>query len=297
MSVPTASVANDSEPDEADESPGAATGKRWRATLRNRRGEAVGMDKAEALTGLREEENRQKASGKESVPAFAKAYRDKARAGEAGAFAPGDDQATGTSGPGGGGEPPAVPPRGGGSVGGADEGGLGPLVPAASDIPDVESYDYRGPIGHASSARTEPPLPEDILRTAEVASADWPADELDKYFETQAERDLAQILRDRYGVKLRSVEGRNKPGVRTPDAVTIDGVQGVEMKEASSDRAVRTHLRWAMQQADTVVIDARRTSPDAARAGLDAALRQYGGHYREILLVLRGGRAVRWAHG
>lgn len=70
-------------------------------------------------------------------------------------------------------------------------------------------------------------------------------------------------------------------------------------RAAGNINSIVQRIRYARWQARHVVIDLRGTgsTPTSAEAGLVAALRRYGEHLDEIVLIVSDDLGVRWTHG
>ena len=142
-----------------------------------------------------------------------------------------------------------------------------------------------------------PPAPPTYAEL-EAAGLIAPADDPDRWF-SPAEASTAAWLRGRDcpTLSVRRLEGRYR---KTPDAVAAHVAVTIETKTADSTaNAITQRVREGRKQARRVVIDLRNQGShlDDARAGLDLALRRYGLHLDETLLVLADDLAVGWFHG
>jgi len=172
-------------------------------------------------------------------------------------------------------------------------------MPKASGVQPLENLAVHG-IGTATNSRPVPPTPAELLATAAVAEPGGTDAQLDVFYDGEPERGIARELRRRYELRLRSVQRRQATGgddPPTPDALSLRATWTVEFKTATSERAIHTHLRFAMLQSDRVVIDARQVEEETARRGMRRALRDYGGHYAEVFALVSGGSGLYWARG
>ena len=139
-----------------------------------------------------------------------------------------------------------------------------------------------------------PPSYDELVDDALIASAEAP----DQWF-TSAEQLTAEWLRSR-SLDVRSVRRRDGLHLKTPDMVAAAFGVPIETKRAvGTTNAIVQRIRSARWQARHVVIDLRgaKVSRTITDAGLHTALRLYGHHLDEVVLIVSDDLGVGWSHG
>lgn len=152
-----------------------------------------------------------------------------------------------------------------------------------------------GPLGGAVSPHDGEPRPPTY---DEIAHLIAPAHDPDRWF-TPEELAAADWLRSR-GVDVLSLDRREGHLLKTPDAVAVTRPITIEAKRAAGNiNSMVQRIRYARWQARHVVIDLRGTGSTrtSAEAGLVAALRRYGEHLDEVVLIVSDDLGVGWTHG
>lgn len=135
-------------------------------------------------------------------------------------------------------------------------------------------------------------------RYTDIADLIAPAEDPNRWFSPE-ELSTAEWLRGR-GLDVASVERRTGHLLKTPDAVAVGHPITIELKRAvGTANSIVQRLRNARWQARHVVIDLRDTGTtlDLAGSALSSALRMYGDHLDEVVLILSNDLSVGWHHG
>ncbi|WP_283134103.1 hypothetical protein [Rhizohabitans arisaemae] len=145
------------------------------------------------------------------------------------------------------------------------------------------------PTRETQGNRTDDPPPsyESVLTSGRVAPTDNPY----KYFKYKPERTIAEHLRDRHKINLRSVDEAQQhiTAQNSPDAIHDDTKSTVEMKSINSSNPSKmaTRIILATRQSRNVVVDVRPSGMSRERAisGLSEALRKAGQNLNEVLII------------
>lgn len=151
-------------------------------------------------------------------------------------------------------------------------------------------------IGSEASA-SRPPNPPSFADLAE-AGLFAPEGDPDRSFNTN-EKSFADWMRNR-GLKVLSIQRRVGIYERTPDAALIDHEVTVELKRTTASlTAIVKGIRMGRGQSRRVAIDVRGQACDAALAltAIARAVRFYGEHLEEIIVVVEDGQSVGWWRG
>lgn len=151
-------------------------------------------------------------------------------------------------------------------------------------------------LGHVFKVGKEPTPPshQELLDAGLIA----PEGDPDRWFSPE-EKLTADWLRSR-GLEVRSVQRREGQHLKTPDAVAPEFAVTIEAKRAAATmNAIVQRIRSARWQARHVAVDLRGTGTDQAlaEAALEVALRMYGRHLDETVLIVTDRLSVGWTHG
>lgn len=149
----------------------------------------------------------------------------------------------------------------------------------------------------ATASRDRPPSPPTYVELVEAGLV-APGNDPDLSFNS-AERSLAEWLRQR-GLKVLSVQRRLGTYERTPDAALPEHQATVELKRATTSlTAMVRSVRLGRGQSRRVLIDSRGQGGDVgwALTSIATAVRYYGAHLDEIVVVLSDDQSVGWWHG
>lgn len=154
----------------------------------------------------------------------------------------------------------------------------------------------RAPLGDVFKVgkTPQPPSYEELDNAGLIA----PPENADRWF-SHEEQLTATWLRDR-GVTVRSVQRREGRYLKTPDAVAPEFAVTIETKRAiATINAIVQRIRGARWQARHVIVDLRGSgaSRGLAETALEAALRMYGNHLDEVVLITSDDLGVGWTHG
>jgi hypothetical protein len=154
----------------------------------------------------------------------------------------------------------------------------------------------RAGIGNVLKRRQElsPPSVEALRAEGLVADEHDP----DRWFSAD-ERLTVAWLRGR-GVDVVSVQRREGRHLKTPDAVAPSAGVTLEIKHpVATSNAIVQRVRVGRKQSRRIVIDLRGSGADRdlAEIALGSAIRMYGDHLDEVVLIVNDDLALGWTHG